>query len=157
MKKLVTVNNNSTPVDLAILIARIAISVLMLTHGLPKAAQLFSGGPVQFPAIFGMSPALSLSLAVFAEVFCSVLLLFGFGTRLAAIPLAITMFVAIITVHAGDPISKSESALHYLLVYVVLLLAGSGKFSLDYLVQSRKAELKLAPVKIDDPTLSIYQ
>ena len=100
---------------------------------------LFSGAPVQFPPVMGMSAELSLSLAVFAEVFCSGFLFAGFATRLATIPLIITMLVAVLFIHAADPISVKEPALHYLLVYVVLLFAGSGKYSIDYLLQSKRA------------------
>jgi len=138
MKKILSVNNNSSSVDIALLIARVGIGALMLTHGLPKMAMLFSGDPVQFPPMMGMSPVLSLSLAVFAEVFCSVLLITGLVTRLAVIPLITTMVVALVLVHAGDPIAKQEPALHYLLVYLVLLFAGSGKYSLDYLLQDKR-------------------
>ena len=138
MKKILSVNQASTSVDIALLIARIGIGSLMLTHGLPKMATLFSGEPVQFLPLLGMSPALSLGLAVFAEVFCSVLLLTGLATRLAVIPLIITMLVALLFVHSADPIGKQEPALHYLLVYLILLLAGSGKYSLDYLLQGKR-------------------
>jgi putative oxidoreductase len=137
MKKIINVNNATTATDVALLVARIGISVLMLTHGLPKLAKLFSDGPVQFLPFMGMSPAVSLALAVFAEVFCSLFILFGFATRLAAIPLAITMLVAVFMVHAADPFSVKEPALQYLLVYVVLLFAGSGKYSVDYMLQGK--------------------
>lgn len=137
MKKLVTVNQNATGVDLALLIARLGIGAMMLTHGLPKLAMLFSGAPIQFLPFMGLSPEFSLSLAVFAEVFCSILLLIGFGTRLAVLPLITTMLVALISVHTADPFAKQEPAFHYLLVYVVLLLAGSGKYSVDYWLQRR--------------------
>jgi putative oxidoreductase len=114
---------------------RIAIGVLMLTHGLPKLGMLMGGGPVQFPGLFGLSPWISLFLAVFAEVICSVLLIAGFGTRLAVIPLIITMTVAVVSIHAADPFGMKEPALLFLLVYIVLLSAGSGRYSVDHLLQ----------------------
>jgi putative oxidoreductase len=153
MKKLLNVNQTSTGVDAALLIARLGIGAMMLTHGLPKLAMLFSGDPVQFLPIMGLSPEFSLSLAVFAEVFCSILLLVGFGTRLAVLPLITTMLVALFTVHAADPFAKQEPAFHYLLVYVVLLLAGSGKYSVDYLLQRRFA--LRAENSVNSKTLSI--
>ena len=137
MKKILRVNEATPTTHVALLIARIGIAGLMLTHGIPKLISLFSEGPVQFMPVMGMSAEFSLALAVFAEVFCSVLLLVGFATRLAVIPLITTMLVALFLVHSADPFAKQEPALHYLLVYIVLLLAGSGKYSLDYLFQSR--------------------
>lgn len=132
MKKLFAVNSTSTATDLALLVARVGIAALMLTHGIPKLMMLLSGAPVQFPPVFGLSAELSLALAVLAEVGCSVLILFGFATRLATIPLIITMLVAVFMVHAADPFKIQEAGLQYLLAYVVLLLVGSGKYSVDY-------------------------
>lgn len=136
MKRLLIVSPASATADSALLLLRIGLASMMLVHGLPKLLMLFSGGPVQFPPILGMSPALSLSLTVFAEVFCSLFILFGLGTRFATIPLIITMLVAILVVHAADPFNVKELAVHYLLGYLVLLVAGSGKYSLDYRLQA---------------------
>ena len=157
MKKILSVNKATTATDIALVIARIGIAALMLTHGIPKLVMLFSAAPVQFPEVLGMSGEFSLSLAVFAEVFCSILLLAGFATRLAVIPLAITMLVAVFLIHAADPLSVKEPALHYLLVYIVLLLAGSGKYSIDYVLQLKRATTSHTNQKVQDPTFAIYQ
>lgn len=136
MKRIFTPLPASPTVDAALLIARIGIGTLMLVHGIPKLLML-SSGPVQFPGVMGMSASLSLGLAVFAEVFCSVLLIAGLATRLAAIPLIVTMLVAVFSIHAADPFAVKEMGMHYLLVYLVLLVSGSGRYSLDYLLQRR--------------------
>lgn len=138
MKKIIHVNDYSVITGLALLIARVGIGALMLTHGLPKLMMLLSGGPIQFPPVLGMSAEFSLALAVFAEVFCSILILVGFATRIATLPLIITMLVAVFIIHAADPVAVKEPALHYLLVYIVLLFAGSGKYSIDYLLQIKR-------------------
>ena len=140
MKKIIHVNNHLNVTGFALLIARLGIAALMLTHGIPKLMMLLSGAPIQFPPVMGMSPEFSLALAVFAEVFCSVLIIAGFATRLATIPLIITMLVAIMIIHSADPIAVKEPAIHYLLVYIVLLFAGSGKYSVDYLLQAKISE-----------------
>jgi len=105
----------------------------------------------------GMSAELSLAFTVFAEVFCSLFLLIGFATRAAAIPLAFTMLVAVLLIHSADPLSVKEPALHYLLVYIVLLFAGSGKYSIDYLLQSKYATKGYNQSKVEDTTLATYQ
>jgi putative oxidoreductase len=130
MKKIFSTNHTTKNVDIALLITRIAIALLMLTHGIPKMAGL-AETPVKFMDVFGMGAGISLSLAVFAEVICSVLVLVGLGTRLAVIPLIVTMLIAALHVHAGDPFAKQEMALHFLLVYVLLFMLGSGKYSFD--------------------------
>ena len=137
MKRILTANPHNIATDAALLVARVGIAVLMLTHGLPKLETLLSGAPVQFPPLFGLTAEISLGLAVFAEVFCSVLILFGLGTRLAVVPLMVTMLVAAIMIHGADPLAKQEPSLQYLLVYTVLLLTGAGRFSMDYVLQRR--------------------
>jgi putative oxidoreductase len=131
-------NNKFSKTGVALLIARFGIATLMLTHGIPKLIMLLSGAPVQFPAVMGMSAELSLGLAVFAEVLCSTLILAGFATRLATIPLIITMLVAVLFIHAADPFNIKESSLQYLLVYVVLFFTGSGKYSVDYILKRKR-------------------
>lgn len=136
MKKIFSADHTSAT-DTALLIARVGIATLMLTHGLPKMQMLLSGGPIQFPPVMGMSAEFSLILAVLAEVACSLLLMLGFATRLATLPLIITMLVAVFSIHAADGMDKKEPGLHYLLVYVVLLFAGAGKYSVDYVLHKK--------------------
>jgi putative oxidoreductase len=136
MKKLFSVNHVPGNINVALLIGRISIAALMWTHGLPKMDK-FADTPVQFMEVFGMSHFLSLSLAVFAEVICSLFILLGFATRLAVIPLIITMLVVVFYIHADDPFGKQEMGLHYLLTYIMLLIMGSGKYSIDNLLYKK--------------------
>lgn len=157
MKKMFNVHDKSNVTGFALLVARAGIAALMLTHGLPKMIMLLSGVPVQFPPVMGMSAEASLALTVFAEVLCSVFLLIGFATRIAVIPLAFTMLVAVFLIHAGDPLSVKEPGLQYLLVYVVLLLGGSGKYSVDYLLQRKRLNTRYAKREVQDPTFVFQQ
>lgn len=144
MKTILNPHYATTQVDVALLIIRLGIGAMMLVHGFPKLQLLLAGGEVQFPSVMGMSPAVSLGLAVFAEFLCSILLIIGLGTRLATIPLIVTMMTAVFIVHANDSFSNQELGLHYLLSYVVLLILGGGKFSFDTIVL--KSEDKRQPV-----------
>ena len=157
MKRIFAVHNTSNEIHIALLFVRVAIGVLMLVHGLPKMGMLFSGEPIQFASVFGFSPAISLGLAVFAEVLCSLFLIAGLGTRLVVLPLIITMLVAVFQIHAADPFSVKEMGVHYLVTYIALLFTGSGKFSLDYLLFSQKEAKPVARKSAEDPTLAIYQ
>ena len=141
MKQLVSINISQKGIDLAILITRITAAALMLSHGLPKLGMLFSGNAAHFPAVLGMSSEISLLLTVFAEVVCSLFILFGLGTRLAAVPLIITMLVAVLYIHVADPFAKQEPGLQYLILYVILFMTGSGKYSIDYLLQRKQSSL----------------
>lgn len=155
MRRIFSINKASNVTDLGLLVARVGIAVLMFTHGIPKLMLIFPGEPVQFPALMGMSAEFTLLLAVFAELICSVLLLIGIATRLAVIPLIITMLVAVLFIHVSDPFIVKEPALLYMLVYVVFLFTGSGKYSMDNLFQLRMIKLshvnmeKQKPVRFD--------
>ena len=95
---------------------------------------LLAEGPVQFADPIGMGMTLSLVMAVFAEFACSILIILGFGTRLATLPLLFTMLVAVTVVHAADPFAVKELAALYGIVYLTLTIAGAGKYSIDYLI-----------------------
>lgn len=134
MKQLFNTNYNHSGLDIALLILRVGTSAMMLTHGYPKLQTLLAGGEIQFADPFGLGMYISMLLAVFAEVLCSILLMLGLATRLAAIPLIITMGIAVFMIHAADPFIKKEMGLHYLLAYVFILISGAGRFSIDRLI-----------------------
>lgn len=116
--------------DLALLLMRIGFGGLMLfNHGIPKLDKL--NGPIEFADPIGVGPTASLILCLIGEVLAPVLIIVGIKTKLAAVPAAITMAVAAFIVHAGDPLQKKEMALLYFIAFVVIFLAGPGRFSLD--------------------------
>lgn len=137
MKKLLLKTTKKANTNAALLLLRAGAASMMLTHGIPKLLQFFSGEPIAFASVFGMSMGLSLALAVFAEVVCSVLVFLGLGTRLAATPLIITMLTAAFYIHADDPFSRKEMSLLYALIFIVLLITGGGKYSIDYIFSKK--------------------
>lgn len=118
-------------IDLALFLLRLTVGILMLTHGMGKFTTLFGDEPIKFADPIGLGEPASLVLAVFAEVLCSILLIFGIATRLAAIPLLITMMVAFFIVHANDELGHKELPLIYLMIYLCLAITGAGKISVD--------------------------
>lgn len=131
IKKIFNPGKYPTNINFVLLVLRLAVGILMLTHGMGKLTALFGGGSIQFPDPIGVGATASLILAVFAEVFCSILLIFGIGTRLAAIPLLTTMLVAAFVVHANDGFGRQELPLLYSTIYFVIAIAGAGKISID--------------------------
>lgn len=125
-------------VNNALLLLRIAVGILMLTHGWGKLETLFGSEPIQFADPIGVGATASLVLAVFAEVLCSVLLILGLATRFAAIPLLITMLVAALIVHINDGFGRQEFALLYAIIYLTIAQVGAGKYSLDYLITKKQ-------------------
>ncbi|MDX8339868.1 DoxX family protein [Draconibacterium sp. IB214405] len=134
LKNISGINQSAATIDVALLVLRITIGILMLNHGIPKVKKLLSSEPIQFFSTFGLSEKNSLIAAAFVEVFFSFLLIVGLGTRLAAIPLLLTMVIAAFHTLKAFPFDKKEVPILFLLIYIALLLGGSGKFSLDYII-----------------------
>jgi putative oxidoreductase len=126
---------NTLPVahSLGLLLLRLAISGFMLVHGIQKL-QSYATLVDKFPDPLGLGSKLSLIAAIGAEVGCSVLLILGLCTRLATLPLAFTMAIALFVIHAADPWQVKELAAVYLAVYLALFLTGAGRYSLDAVV-----------------------
>jgi len=117
--------------DLGLLAVRLLAGGMMLTHGIPKIDRLFGEGPVKFADPFGLGPEISLVLVIFAEVGCSILVMLGFKTRLATIPLLITMLVAAFYIHGADPFGEKELPLLFFTLFVSLLVSGPGNYAID--------------------------
>jgi len=122
--------NNSLS-DLGFLVVRLLAGGMMLTHGLPKFDRLFGEGPVKFADPFGLGPEISLGLVLFAEVGCSLLVMAGFKTRWATLPLLFTMLMAAFYAHGSDPFSAKELSLLFFTVFLSILISGGGRYSLD--------------------------
>ena len=121
---------NSLRNDLGLALLRILPSVMLLTHGIPKFQKLIAGD-FEFGDPIGIGPAPSLFLAVVGEVICPILIILGYKTRWASIPPAITMLVAALFVHGADPFGVKEKALLYLSFFLVIMLLGPGRYSID--------------------------
>jgi putative oxidoreductase len=134
LKSIFNPGNYPKNIDFALLLLRISSGAFMLTHGWGKFLKLMGDEPIKFADPIGVGVTASLVLVVFSEVFCSILLFFGLTTRLAAIPLIITMLVAAFIVHADDGFGRQELPLLYIAIYIVLVITGAGKFSIDNLV-----------------------
>ena len=103
---------------------------MLLFHGLPKL-QNYSAISNRFADPFGLGPAFSLALVIFAEFFCALLILLGVAVRTAVIPLIITMLVAVFIIHGDDPMGKKELAISYLFCYLALFFGGGGNISVN--------------------------
>lgn len=119
-------------VQFSLLLLRVGLGVLMLTHGWQKLMH-FSDMAPHFFGPFHMNGYVSLGLTVFAEVFCAFMLIIGLFTRGFVIPLIIEMCIVVLIVHKGD-FGHQELGLHFLLGFLVVLILGPGKVSVDGLI-----------------------
>jgi len=130
MKKLLSTKYSAGAFSTAMLVLRLGLGILMMMHGYDKLVH-FGAKQNTFMNFLGTGSTLTLALVVFAEFFCSVFIVLGLFTRLATIPLIITTCVIIFKVNHGHVFLDDETAPLYLIGYLVLLLVGPGKASVD--------------------------
>ena len=127
-------------------VLRLVVGAAFVAHGLPKLLPIWGASPARTAAMFesvGLQPALILVLTVgVVELLGGAALFLGVYTRLAAIPLAIDMGVAIWKVHWANGFFLNMSmepgvqhGFEYALVLLgalcCLILAGPGALSVD--------------------------
>ncbi|MFT3903637.1 MAG: DoxX family protein [Niabella sp.] len=133
--KLLNTKLSDNRASLGLLLLRVATgSAMLINHGLKKISGFNTILEKGFADPFHIGAKASLSLTVFAEVFCAILIILGLTTRLASIPLIIAMFVALFIAHGGEIFGQGELAAIYLSIFFMLLLAGPGKYSVDKLI-----------------------
>ncbi len=138
MNYLNSIGSNPRLNDIMLLIFRLFLGFGILTHGFPKLMKLMADEETKFMSFMGLSPDFSLGLAVFAEFVCAIFLILGLFTRIAVVPLIITLMVAAFFSHAGDPFTDREESLLYLLGFILILVMGPGKYSVDGMISSRR-------------------
>ncbi len=142
MKRIFSTSYNAGLANGWLLIYRIAAGAFMLTHGYPKFNKLLSGETIQFADPFGFGAYPSFILTVFAEFFCSILVILGLGTRIAAFIICINMAVAVLVAHSGDPFGKKELALLFLVTFLTIVVFGPGKYSIDYAIAGKPKTIR---------------
>ena len=143
MRKVIATNNDS-----AITILRLVLGVIFFAHGSQKMLGWFGGygftgtmgfftGVMHIPAVFAF-------LAIAAEFFGGLGLIFGFLTRVAAFGISCNMIVAVAMIHHQfgffmnwTGAQKGEGYEFHLLLLaalVVLMIRGGGAASVDRLL-----------------------
>ncbi len=125
--------------DLGLLIMRVGIGLIFIMHGYAKimggsTQWLWLGSQMSFIGI-QVYPTFWGFLAACSEFFGGILLLLGLGTRFVVFFMACVMFVATIMHYTqGDPFGTYAHPLALLIVFIGLLFAGSGKYSIDAMI-----------------------
>jgi len=119
---------------------RLIVGLLFTAHGAQKLFAWFGGygleGTGQWMESIGLAPGYLMALmAGSAEFFGGLLLIIGFLTRPTSFVLAITMLVAIFTVHIDNGLFMSnngyEFGLSLIAITLALFIQGGGKYSVD--------------------------
>ena len=135
-----------------VFLLRVAVSLLMLSHGVPKALE-YETLVQSFPDPLNVGTEVSAMLIIFAEVGCSFLLLIGLLGRFASATLFIAMMVAAFAHHFADPWAMKELPLLYASVYACLTFTGPGSTSIDAWLKrvmfEKEAPASPAPSQVD--------
>jgi putative oxidoreductase len=128
---------------LAPLLGRFAVGMLFLStgwgkvHSIPKVTEFFES--LHIPA-----PAFNAVLVAYSELIGGALLVIGLLTRLAAVPLIVSMIIAIMTAKLGDLHNVFDlvgfDEFTYLVVLVMIAIIGPGAASLDHVLFGRWRE-----------------
>ncbi len=127
---------------------RLIAGIIFTAHGAQKLFAWFGGYGLeatgQWMQSIGITPGYLMALmAGSAEFFGGLLLIVGLLTRPTSFVLAITMAVAIVTVHLEHGLFMSnngyEFALTLLAISISLMVSGAGKLSLDNKIVQRLA------------------
>jgi len=133
--------------EFAILIARIALGIVILPHGLQKLLGVFGGmgfpGTIDFFVQNGI-PSIIAFLIIIGESFGAAGLIIGFLSRLCAFAISIIMLGAVLMVHAPNGFfmnwsgtQQGEGFEYHLLALglgLVVLIKGGGIWSVDKLL-----------------------
>ncbi len=122
-------------ISLLILIMRVIFGVLFFTHGLDKMMNFNELVP-NYPSIIGLGSYMTLMVTIFCEFCCSLFLISGLLVRIMTIPMIIAMGVAFFDVHDAM-MPEGELALIYFIMFIVLFVTGPGRFSIEYLIDSK--------------------
>ena len=126
--------------DIPLLLFRLILAIgfyepaMMKVKNLSAVAEWF--GSMNYPL-----PMVSASISMITELSGVILLILGLGSRLIALPMMFIMVIATFTVHisngfpAGD--NGFEIPLYYFLMLFAVVVYGSGKYSVDYLIAKR--------------------
>ena len=118
--------------DLALLILRAVLGIIMIYHGWPKLTDL--SGTIEGFAGMGLPlPAVAAVFSMVAEVFGGLLLLVGVLTDIAGLLIAIDMLGAIVFVHAKNGFAVAEGGYEWplalLAMALAVALAGPGRYA----------------------------
>jgi putative oxidoreductase len=133
--------------DVGLLVARLALGIVFLPHGLQKTLGLFGGtgfsGTMGFFTQQGM-PSIIAFLIIIGESFGALGLIIGFLSRLAAFGISLIMLGAIFMVHLPNGFfmnwfgTKQGEGFEFHILAIglglVVLIGGAGKWSVDRLL-----------------------
>ena len=131
--KILSTRINNNAFNTGMLVLRLGFGILLLHHGYQKITH-FQDVQAHMMSFMGLSPAITTSLVIFAEVFCAAMVILGLFTRIAAFIVVFNFSVAFFMAHNHDAFGAGEMPMLYLLGYLAILICGPGRVSVDSMI-----------------------
>ena len=137
----------ATHAGLDAVVLRVGAGVIFTAHGAQKLFGWFGGygleGTAGWMESIGLAPGVVMALlAGSAEFFGGLLLIAGLLVRPTGVVLAVTMLVAILTVHIENGLFMANNGYEFGLSLLVISLAlvgrGAGSYSIDQMLHSKR-------------------
>ncbi len=119
--------------DSAILFLRLFIGTLLFTQAITKSQQ-YPWLEQEYPSLWGLSSADIVSLVGVIEAVAGALLAAGLLTRITSAVMTVVMIGAAFLLFPHQSFDQAELKVVYGGIYIFLLIAGAGRYSLDRLV-----------------------
>ena len=137
---------SSTRQDIALLIGRMALGIVLVAHGWQKFFTYgVSGAAANFEAMGVPLPTVSATFAAVVELVGGILLIVGLVVPLIGLLVAIDMAGALLFVHGPNGVFVDAGGYELVLVIgalgVVFAGVGAGAYALDRLVAGRRASV----------------
>ena len=117
--------------DLGLLFLRVSGGLFLLwVHGLPKLLN-YSAELQRIEDPFNLGAHVTLMLAIFAEVFCPLLIISGALVRLACLPILSVLLIAMLVVHPQWTLAEGQFGWLLLIVFTSVFIAGPGRLALN--------------------------
>lgn len=124
------------PVDLATLLLRLMLGVLMLFHGVAKVT--YGVGFIEGLVVAHGMPAFVAWGVFVGEIVAPLMLILGVQVRIAAALVIVNMLAAVWLVHMGDLLALGEHGAYrlevqafYLFTALALVLLGGGRYAVQ--------------------------
>jgi putative oxidoreductase len=131
MRKILSTSYSDGAFNFALLVQRVVTGLLLLIgHGLPKISN-FRELSANFFDPLRIGHRNSLILVILAELFCSMFLVLGLFTRIAAFIILVNLSVAVFIYHHGQPLKNFELGVVFLTSVFTIMIIGPGRVSVD--------------------------
>jgi len=141
MKKVIYSITNIYPAaktfHIAVFAFRVFLSIeLIIAHGLKKIG-VGVAEPEHVPNPLHLPQAFNDFFAITADLICPIFVILGLLLRLSVLPILAVTLTGYFIVHWHDPILQKDMPFMYSIAYLLILVLGPGKYSIDYFINKK--------------------